>query len=333
MAQTVGPEPAAVPGMVLPAIPFPPSPPALEGVNEPPSAGADTGSAGATDDTAGTGVEQIAAPVPKTDDTPLQRKTAAPTARDICQLIGKDAEAVGMPKDFFARLIWKESRFDIKAVSPVGAQGIAQFMPYTAVERGLDDPYDLESSIRHSAQYLADLRTELGNWGLAAAAYNGGINRVKSWIANGGYLPAETENYVAAITFRPADWFKEDGREVEHHPLDDELEFLDGCAQLPIMKTRSVFGSLADVDSAPMKPWGVQVAGNERQAVAMRMFARVQSAFPSILGDIKPIVTRTRTSPRRRIYAVRIGADTKSEADALCNRLRGAGGFCIVMKN
>ena len=324
-AQAVGPEPADGQAMVLPALPFPPSPPALEGETGEPAAGTDKD----PEKGSGESAEAAAGPAAAPADTP----PAPPTARDICALIGKDAEAVGMPKDFFARLIWKESRFDIKAVSPVGAQGIAQFMPYTAAERGLDDPYDLKSSIRHSAQYLADLRTELGNWGLAAAAYNGGINRVKSWIANGGYLPAETENYVAAITFRPADWFKEDGHEVEHHPLDDDLEFLDGCAQLPIMKTRSVFGSLAAVDSAPMKPWGVQVAGNERQAVAMRMYARVKASFPSILGDIKPIVMRTRTSPMRRIYAVRVGADSKSEADALCNRLRGAGGFCIVMKN
>ena len=250
----------------------------------------------------------------------------------ICKLIAREADDVGMDRDFFARLIWKESRFDAGAISPVGARGIAQFMPYTAAERGLDDPYDIEQAIHHSATYLRDLKGELGNWGLAAAAYNGGINRVKRWAATGGMLPYETENYVAAITGRSADWFLEEGHALEAKPLDDDLKFLDSCSKLPVMKTRALYASTS-VDSAPMQPWGVQVAGNERQAIALRMFARVQSAYPSILGSIKPIVMRTRTSPMRRIYAVRVGADSRGEADAFCGKLRSAGGSCIVLKN
>ena len=261
-----------------------------------------------------------------------QPEKARATVGTICRLIADEADGVGMNRDFFARLIWKESRFDAGAISPVGARGIAQFMPYTAAERGLDDPYDIEQAIHHSATYLRDLKGELGNWGLAAAAYNGGINRVKRWAATGGVLPYETENYVAAITGRPADWFLEEGHRLEEKPLDDDLAFMESCSKLPVMKTRALYASTA-VDSAPMRPWGVQVAGNERQAIAMRMFSRVQSTYPSILGGIKPIVVRSRTSPLRRIYAVRIGADSRGEADAFCGRLRSAGGSCIVLKN
>lgn len=257
-------------------------------------------------------------------------QAAKPDSEEICGLIAENADAVGMSKDFFARLIWKESRFDIGAISPVGAEGIAQFMPYTAKERGLADPYDVTSAIRHSALYLSDLKGELGNWGLAAAAYNGGINRVKRWMAKGGSLPYETEEYVNAITFRPAEWFKEDGREIEPKPLDADRDFLQGCARLPIMKTRAIF---AAVKSAPMRPWGVQVAGHVKQSVAMKMFRRVQSAYSGILGGKKPLVLRHRAGGRARIYAVRIGAATRSEADRLCQRLRGAGGSCVVMKN
>lgn len=156
-------------------------------------------------------------------------KTKSPTTRQICSVIADNADAVKMDRDFFARLIWKESRFDVGAVSPVGAQGIAQFMPYTAEERGLADPYNYEAAIRHSAHYLRDLKNELGNWGLAAAAYNGGINRMKRWIAGGaqGALPYETVDYVNAITYRPIEWFLETGRDVEKRPLDKELTFMD----------------------------------------------------------------------------------------------------------
>ncbi len=48
-----------------------------------------------------------------------------------------------LPPDFFARLIWRESRFRPDALSYKGAQGIAQFMPGTAKLRGLQDSYDV----------------------------------------------------------------------------------------------------------------------------------------------------------------------------------------------
>ncbi|MBO0661027.1 lytic transglycosylase domain-containing protein [Jiella sp. MQZ9-1] len=288
--------------ITLPALAYPPSPPRFS----PPANGADMGS------------------------SPTPAKGASEVDR-ICQLIGDNADAVGMPRSFFARLIWKESRFDAKALSPVGAQGIAQFMPYTAAERGLNDPYDIAQAIHHSALYLADLRSELGNWGLAAAAYNGGINRVKRWMASGGSLPLETENYVLSITAHPADWFTEDDREVEGRPLEEGTGFASACRKLPVMTSRSVFAALKT--GAPMKPWGVQVAGNPRSPAAMAMFRRVQSRFPSLLGDKNPLVIRERVPGRGRIFAVRIGADSRAEAEAFCGKLKSAGGSCIVMKN
>nr|WP_306228616.1 lytic transglycosylase domain-containing protein [Aurantimonas sp. CSK15Z-1] len=249
----------------------------------------------------------------------------------ICDLIQANARATGMTPAFFARLIWKESRFDIAALSPVGAQGIAQFMPYTARERGLSNPYDAVEAIRHSALYLKDLHDELGNWGLAAAAYNGGINRVKAWLDDEATLAAETEDYVLSIAAHPVDWFREAGHEVELKPLEAGTPFAEACRKLPVMKTRSVFAS---VDTAPMQPWGVQVAGHFSQSVAMKMFRHAQSAYPAVLSGRKPIVMRERNGmARRSIWAVRVGADTRGEANALCDRLRGAGGACAVYKN
>ncbi|SKA30572.1 lytic transglycosylase domain-containing protein [Consotaella salsifontis] len=257
-----------------------------------------------------------------------EKEGPPPGPPEICKLIKANADVAGMSPAFFARLIWKESRFDSKAVSPVGAQGIAQFMPYTAKERGLADPYDLEEAIRHSALYLADLKSELGNWGLAAAAYNGGINRVKGWMASGGSLPFETEDYVLSITARSADWFLDDGHEVEERPLEEGKDFQEACERLPVVKTRAL------VASAPMQPWGVQVAGNFRQDVAMRIYRATAQRYPSVLGGRDPIVMRARNGiGRRSIYAVRIGADSRAEADALCGKLKAAGGACVVYKN
>ena len=96
----------------------------------------------------------------------------------LCRLIDGSAKAQGLPVPFLTRLIWRESSFRVSVVSPVGAQGVAQFMPGTAQERGLLDPFDPEQAIPHAAHLLADLKRRFGNLGLAAAAYNGGPARV-----------------------------------------------------------------------------------------------------------------------------------------------------------
>jgi soluble lytic murein transglycosylase-like protein len=50
-----------------------------------------------------------------------------PTADDVCRTLEETAAENGIPVEFFARVIWQESRFNARAVSPKGASGIAQF--------------------------------------------------------------------------------------------------------------------------------------------------------------------------------------------------------------
>ena len=100
----------------------------------------------------------------------------------VCRLIEHAAGANRLPVEFLTRLIWRESSFRAGAVSPAGARGIAQFMPGTAQERGLADPFDPEQAIPKAARLLADLRRRFGNLGVAAAAYNAGPARVGDWL-------------------------------------------------------------------------------------------------------------------------------------------------------
>ena len=78
----------------------------------------------------------------------------------ICSALAAAAAQNDLPTDFFARLIWQESRFNPAAVSRAGAQGVAQFMPATANWRGLSNPFDPLEAIVHSAKLLRDLRRE-----------------------------------------------------------------------------------------------------------------------------------------------------------------------------
>ena len=133
----------------------------------------------------------------------------------VCLMIESSARAHNLPLEFFARVIWQESRFQPGVVGPrtrsgERAQGIAQFMPRTAAERGLLDPFDPVQALPKSAEFLRELADQFGNLGLAAAAYNAGPQRVRDWLSGRRTLPAETRNYVLAITGLSADeWAKQ----------------------------------------------------------------------------------------------------------------------------
>src|SRR4051812_43039768 len=129
---------------------------------------------------------------------------------DFCSALKEAAESSSIPIGFFARLLWQESRFRSSEVSSAGAQGVAQFMPGTAAEVGLDDPFDPFKALPASAKLLRKLHDEFGNLGLAAAAYNAGSGRIRKWVSGRGALPRETRDYVRIITGNAAEnWLQE----------------------------------------------------------------------------------------------------------------------------
>src|SRR5882724_10450558 len=172
-------------------------------------------------------VEELAIPLQK----PAEAARESDTREAMCLMIESAARANDLPLEFFARVIWQESRFQPNAVGPVTrngqrAQGIAQFMPYTAAERGLLDPFDPVQALPKSAEFLRELRGQFGNLGLAAAAYNAGPQRVRDWMAGSRTLPAETRNYVLAITGISADDWARGGQREPAQPVQPN------CAQL-----------------------------------------------------------------------------------------------------
>ena len=97
-------------------------------------------------------------------------------------------------------LVWQESRWRTNAVSPAGARGLAQLMPGTARQLGVD-PDDPAANLEGGARYLRmQLDTFGGDLEKALAAYNAGPGRV----TRAGGIPAirETRDYVAAILSR-----------------------------------------------------------------------------------------------------------------------------------
>jgi hypothetical protein len=250
--------------------------------------------------------------------------------RDTCSAIRFYAWRQRLPEGYFARLIWQESHFDPGALSVAGAQGIAQFIPSTARIRALRNPFDPTEALAKSAEYLRFLADKFGNLGLAAVAYNGGEARAASYVAAAGYLPAETRYYVEIITGHTADTWLGGALEVDY-ALNKNDDFLEACVKL-------AEGEIVQrMDRAPSEwmPWGVMLAQDFSEAVAIRRFERVQAAYPKLLGKEKLMLLMARNpnfGPRLRHYAM-IGRNTRKDADALCASLQGAGGSCVVRKN
>jgi soluble lytic murein transglycosylase-like protein len=202
-------------------------------------------------------------------------------------------------------------------------------MPGTAKLRGLEDSFDIGQAIPASAAYLADLRRAYGNLGLAAAAYNAGENRVSRWLASGGFLPIETEDYVIDILGEPVDNFTDRSHQATNRPLEPGKGFDQACRDLPVILRTTV-----PMSSVNFKPWGIQVAGNFRRSAAIRHWQRVRDRFPKLLAGYDIVVSRVRTPiGRRGIYAVRIGADDRRTANEICTKLRSVGGACVVLRN
>lgn len=266
--------------------------------------------------------------------TPQPRSETVKDA--LCRLIETSARASSLPVAFLTRLIWQESSFRTTVISPAGAQGVAQFMPGTARERGLEDPFDPEQAIPAAAGLLKDHVERFGNLGLAAAAYNGGPSRVAAWLAGKGGLPSETREYVARITGRTAEDWVADGESGATRTESERSPEQQTCLQVTASLRRPGLGRPWDgspVPEGPLAPWGVQLAGNFSKQIALASFARARRAHASIIGEIRPMIigTRLRTRGARTYYRIRVPATTREAANSLCGRLRAAGGSCVVL--
>src|SRR5215210_1104473 len=111
--------------------------------------------------------------------------------------LARAAQRWNVSATLLAAQLYAESNFNPFAVSPAGAQGIAQFMPGTARAVGLRDPLDPERAIDAQAHLMRDLLRRFPSVPLALAAYNAGPGAVAAC----GRVPAngETPGYVARI--------------------------------------------------------------------------------------------------------------------------------------
>ena len=261
----------------------------------------------------------------KTTDPRLGAPSAIP---DFCKVLRSVAVANELPVYFFARLIWQESRFKPDAISGKGAQGIAQFMPATARENGLENPFNPLEAIPKSGQLLRVLRREFGNLGLAAAAYNAGAGRVHSWLGGRRQLPLETRAYVRSVTGRTIEeWAAGTQTTIPEMP---SLEIPCDLSTATLVESNV---KRSEPKSETVKPWGVEIVGGITPEKAIARYREWQPKYAAIVADRELRVVIRGIIGQSGAARVRVGEDTRAGAEKLCSALRAAGTYCEVLRN
>jgi Transglycosylase SLT domain/SPOR domain len=278
---------------------------------------------------------QEAAETPERDSIANSGEASRQVHQSVCLLLESAAHANGLPIEFFVRLIWRESRFRPTAVGPSTrsgkhALGIAQFMPGTAAERSLLDPFNPIEALPKAAEFLKDLRSQFGNLGLAAAAYNAGPARVRAWMAGAASMPAQTRAYVEAVTGSPIDAWAA-GRDLEVK-TEGGVNCQTLMAKLKQPPTTFLAALQQHVVTGVIQPWGAILAANKSRSEILDRYAALQQRFAEVLAGRDPIVLERRLGSLPR-YQVRVGADSRAAANDVCKRIHLGGGDCVVLRN
>jgi hypothetical protein len=143
-------------------------------------------------------------------------------------------------------------------------------------------------------------------------------------------MPQETRDYVFAITGRSVD---EWAALQDHWPARD-VSCGEMMALLKAEPTPYIAALEQRILQGTARPWGVQLAAGFSRDIALAAYARMVTRFGGMVEEHDPIVSsRTlRSRGTRPFYQIRIGTDTRTEANSLCGRIRKAGGACLVLR-
>jgi tape measure domain-containing protein len=213
-------------------------------------------------------------------------------SNDIDAQIRKQASRASLPPELLFAQLLRESRFNASAKSPVGAEGLAQFMPGTAKRFNLQNPLDPLDSIRAQADYMRLLFNKFSKFGnvedLALAGYNAGENRPST--LGKGRVPqiAETLGYVKEIS-AVADAIRQSEQPYQQisKAAPKASEALLRLAELasPIQALASAGGRRAG-DGAQARPFAGQIIpGGEVSTTVRAPFEQLQGPNVSLAGQ------------------------------------------------
>jgi Transglycosylase SLT domain len=192
------------------------------------------------------------------------------------------------------------------------------------------DPLNPVEALPKAAEFLKDLRDQFGNLGLAAAAYNAGPGRVKAWMTGASSMPAETRNYVWAITGNSVDEWAKGGDVKAKTESGISCETL--MAKLKQPPTTFLAALQQRVVAGAIQPWGAILGAHRSRPEILDRYASLQQRFSAVLAGRDPILLEQGRGALPR-YQVRVGADSRAAANDICKKIHSSGGDCVVLRN
>jgi hypothetical protein len=183
---------------------------------------------------------------------------------------------------------------------------------------------------------LAELRTQFGNLGLAAAAYNAGPQRLRDFLAGTRPLPTETRNYVVAVTGASVDDWAKAAKAAEDPHTQPAVAICHDLVAL-LKRTPNLFVEELQerIDLVATSPWGVELGAGFSRDRVLTTYANLFKRLGEVLSGHDPAILSSvfRSRGTRPFYQVRIGAETRESANGLCARIMHAGDACVVLRN
>ena len=263
------------------------------------------------------------------------------TREAMCLMIESAARAEDLPLEFFARVIWQESRFQVRCGGTGDAQRPAR-AGYRAIHAG--DRHRTPAARSRSIRCRRCRNPPNSSTNCAASSAISGWRPPPTMPGPGGCRngsPARAAcrrrrgNYVAVITGSTVDDWAAAGKTGK---MPDRAP-TSSCRELMALLRRAPNPFVTQLEQhvklSEAQAWGVQLAAGFSRDKAMAMYARAIKRLSAVIGGRDPslLSTMMRSRGSRTFYQVRIGADTRPAADDLCNRIRRAGGACFVLRN
>lgn len=265
---------------------------------------------------------------PRTPAAAVVTATDDETLESLCLMIESAATANDLPLGFFSRVIWQEGHFQLNTVGPQREQMITGAWPVL-------DPFDPVQALPKAAEFLSGLRGQFGNLGLAGAAYHLGPERLQAWLAGTGAIPQETRDYVISVSGASLDDWVRAGRGGTLRDAAAPASCPALIAMLKSQPNRFVSELEQRTRLSVARPWGVQLAAGFDREQALASYAQEMRRLRPVIGnqDVTLLAGIFRSRGTSPFYQARIGVDTRPVAEALCNRIRLAGGACFVLRN
>ena len=257
--------------------------------------------------------------------TETSRKTADTAGMLVRRLQQHDQEAMADLYDLYGRMLY------VLIVRIVHNPSVAEDLVQESFLRAWNRAGQVPSSLRGSWDRYSSSGSGQGLERWSSTFITRGARCLKDSMELAGRrsLPAETQAYVRIVTGYTAEgWAAQQPPQFASSNTPTGARCVE-IAKLMIDRARPRL----DLTSSPAwGPWGVQLAGNWSEGGVLAAYEWLRRKYGAVLGDRLPLVLNARRGAGATVV-VRVSEKSRTDANALCAKLRAAGGACIVLRN